>query len=278
MTIQYQYQRSAEPVSQDPEAVSIDKWQGSDNQPVRTSVFSAAVFAVSMAFVPVVSAVETVTVDKWFQPASVPVVERPDINRGSFDIDSKVLTLAEDVKIDKWFQDAPMPVVGKRGVIGDSLSFVPVVAAVETVTVDKWFVELSRPVIRRPKLPDAPASSFVAIVSTTLDKWYRELSTPVVKRQDVNRGRLDIDPQLLTQPEDVKVDKWFQPLSEPVRAIERPVNTPSDFLVEFSVPATVIDAIGDLYRSSAKVNYYASEPKTNFYKSEPKTHFYVSKD
>lgn len=71
MSILYQYQGLAEPISQDPETPTLDKWYRELSRPVRrrpTPVNTTHNFLVEFS----VPAPEDVTLDKWVQPQSIP--------------------------------------------------------------------------------------------------------------------------------------------------------------------------------------------------------------
>ena len=92
MAIRYQYESLFEPVSQDAEAVRIDKWFQQPSEPVRVKpqiVRTQEFFFIELDLV----VPEVVTVDKWFQPVSEPVRTRPEIVRSYFDTDAESLLI-----------------------------------------------------------------------------------------------------------------------------------------------------------------------------------------
>lgn len=245
------------------EAVSVDKWAQPTNQPVRTPVqpqrysqftidpklltqkeavfidkfeatypdhldrqYPLATYAFVSSLQRVAAAGETVTIDKWWQPASIPTVlprsiaqtassghnEFPvvlyhyqprsyyadSISRkfpeavyaASSWIDPKLFTQAESVSIDRWGQPTNQPTrLLARASLGWYVTDIKTPTVSETVTLDKWFQAASLPT--------------------------RFLPSDAVLYQTV------IDPRLLTQQESVSIDRWGQPVSQPVRLLQR---------------------------------------------------------
>lgn len=228
MTILYQYDSLVEPISQDAETVQIDKFAPILPEPKRASVFMSALFVASTFFVPVVEAVETVTLDKWFQPTSVPVVITPDINRGHYDIDSNALTLPESISLDKWYQELSRPVFTRPDIDRSQISFEPVI---EIITLDKWFVETSRPIVLRQDINRGVITLETLPELITIDKWYQQPLVPIVTpRVPIQEGFELIE--VISVAEAITLDKWFKELSVPVRLIETPVNTEYSYLIQ----------------------------------------------
>ncbi|MCI0420076.1 MAG: hypothetical protein L0312_12770 [Acidobacteria bacterium] len=133
--------------------------------------------------------------------------------------------------------------------------------AVEDITLDKWYAPLSEPRFPRyyllvgepevsrqiPAVPDmagwyvqdvrvpAPRNRTAALLASgltfvpepeaaaeevTLEKWFSPFSEPLRVRKPLPVGARPStwdDPQALTQPEATTLDRWFQPFGEPVR-------------------------------------------------------------
>lgn len=148
--------------------------------------------------------VPEVTLDKWWHPASRPVLRRQPINRGT-----QWFTHTEDENV---FQDP------------------------EVITLDKWFQPASQPVLRPPNI--IPQQKFVTYEGeptlfedpeiVTLEKWYRPASTPVHRAKRVPSGTqfffFTESDDFHSNPEIVTMEKWYRPASVPV--LPRPVRVP----------------------------------------------------
>ena len=105
----WQYQGHVEPISQEAESVTVDRWTPSDPVVVRPARFVAAVLAASLFFTPVVAEVEAVTVDQWHPGLAEPVREVPRAPTfESFVVDPLLLTQGETIPVDKWFFQDPI--------------------------------------------------------------------------------------------------------------------------------------------------------------------------
>jgi len=102
----FQYQRLAEPLFTGPEFTGPDKWQPTLALPTPTRRFQYQSLA-EPVFPP--AAVETITLDKWFQEPAAP--PRRPAARGLLTYTAPVfpVTAAEVVTLDKWFHEQPGP-------------------------------------------------------------------------------------------------------------------------------------------------------------------------
>ena len=165
---------------------------------------------------PSFSGTEVVTLDKWFQPLSVPV--RPLVRAPWTQqvVDPFILTQPEATTVDRYWQNFSTPVRRKPQAAEGQFAF----NTTEIVTLDKWFRPLSEPVRRKPQAAEgriAYAPEYTGTEVVTVDKWFQPLSVPVRPPARVAHTQFTIDPYALTQPEVTTVDRWHQPLSLPVR-------------------------------------------------------------
>jgi hypothetical protein len=199
---------------------------------------------------------EAARVDKWYRPLQEPIFVPKRLVGNWLEIDAQLLTQPETPKLDKWYSPLAAPLYkvarSSAAIVASGLTYPgePIVPA-EDVTVDKWFrphaqpffstttigefvdinvlfalpdvrfAPLSEPVRRVPRLREYPGvepplQDIVAAEVITPDKWYRDLAVPVRRRLVLTGNYLETDPNLLTQPEATRLDKWFNPLSVPV--------------------------------------------------------------
>lgn len=105
-----QYQQKVDVVSTSAETVSVDRWHFLPILPRRKPQTRDTNATVGLDIPS-----ETITVDKWFSPASTPVIRRRRLPEYQpLFIDPKVLTLAEAVTLDRW-EFFPQIPVRRRG-------------------------------------------------------------------------------------------------------------------------------------------------------------------
>ncbi len=160
---------------------------------------------------------ETVTLDKWYQPLSLPVYAPVDANAymGStaFVAEPSDLAPPETITLDKWYVPLSVPVFPVSQPIEGSSGFL--VEPTLYIT-PAWNVPLSQPV-RVVQSAQHQAEAFVAEPSTlsvTLDKWYQPLSTPVLPPAFPIEGQfaVPIVPSSFFVP---PLDSWFVMLGNP---------------------------------------------------------------
>ena len=98
----------------------------------------------------------------------------------------------------------------------------------------------------------ATAAPIAQAESVRIDKSYQPLSEPTRLAPEIARSFYGIDTELLTQKETTSLDRWYVPLSEPVRPIRRAVNTKHDFFVDVSVPT--VDVVDGPIQLIASIN------------------------
>lgn len=158
----------------------------------------------------------------------------------------------EAVSVDKWLSPLSEPVRRTKGallavaLIASGVAYVgEPIAPEEEVTVDSWFQALSEPVRVSAPLPVAAkqfASNDADLLTqpeqTFVSKWYTPLSEPLFVKPRVVEFQAFATPHLDPAPDEVvTVDKWYRELSEPVRT-KKPL--PVGAYQHFSVDADLL--------------------------------------
>ena len=179
---------------------------------------AAAPFVAAQTFTsPVLppSAAEIVTVDKWFRALSEPL-RLPPVRTLASPQAAWVPTFVPPPAMD-WHVALSTPVVRPAARLLSDAWFGPatLVSSVEVVTVDKWFRAWSEPVRVMPsRQPDASVAP--AFVPAPSFGWFVALSQPVQPPLPVQKQSFfGLLRSLVVEV--VTLDKWFRPLSEPVR-------------------------------------------------------------
>jgi hypothetical protein len=188
----WQYQSLAEPISQESERITPDKWFSQNPELIRPKRFRTAVFAASLFFVAIVAPVVP-TVDAWQQPLSEPV----RIVKNHTYITDIQLIVPPVPSLNTWYQQLSEPV----RVVQDNSHITP-----------GAFLDIAPFIVPIPGL----------------DTWYRQLSEPVRVIQNHNYitiGALELDDN--QRPEIITLDKWYQELSRPVLPKFKPYYYPN---------------------------------------------------
>lgn len=145
----WQYQGKAEPLSLSSENVKLD-WYRPALEAVRRKGVVTALITGAFFFTPVITAPETITLDKWQVSADALAYSAPARIQGG-----AVLVEAPAVTPDKWLGEAGLPRFGSftRHLYQSYFSFneLPEFPAVEPLTLDKWWREISRPRFDKPR-------------------------------------------------------------------------------------------------------------------------------
>ena len=213
---------SVEPVSTSPESVSVDKFKADFPDAVARGQVQQST---SAAFVPIVSTAEVITPDKWhpIYPDQFP----PKFSTAAFESASgnqRNFAVINHPENETWHPEYPNAIARPypEATYAQTLSFVPVVAAAaETITIDKW----------HPTYPDAfpPKFSTAAYETATGNQrnfgilyhlqprsYYEDwLIRPYPEATYVASGTSYVLP--FAVPENITLDKWFQPPSQPTR-------------------------------------------------------------
>jgi len=169
---------------------------------------------------------ESITIDKWFRPASQPTFKKSDLRwtYPTFFPDAQLHEVPgiEIVTLDKWYV-APEPVPIKAWRFQERFYQIDPLQLTrsESITIDKWFSPASGP-IRIPPFPlrtGILTADLKPIVTdnVTLDKWFIPSSIP---RFDVTTNEFlspcfIMDPRHLTDGESITLEKWFRQTSNP---------------------------------------------------------------
>lgn len=258
---------------------TASRWDQPLSVPVRRVGLAAAVVAASGAFSSpfIPAAAETVSLDKWLQPLSLPAKARPVAEEAALSL-VQAAPFPEAVSADRWFQPLAIP-ASRRPVAEEAaltfvqaeavtpdrwvpplatptrrpypvpghIGFVQAAPFAETVTLDRWHAPFSVPVLRgglptpeQPYLALVKASLFAESVS--LDRWQQPFSTPVWQRSQ--HAALAAGLSYSTAVIPAALDGWYRPLSEPTRAGRVPEYPPTSF----SCTAVPVD-IGGWHRA-----------------------------
>lgn len=184
MTFRWQYQSRAEPVLvPSAETITLDKWYRPASEPVRAAVGIATAVLATIGMVEPAGAFDEIIGYQWQQPTSQPVLVAPrPVDEGG----SFFGSLDPIIPSFGWYEPASEPVRTARFLVGGlSVQNIDPISTSETITLDKWY---------------QPASEPVRVVPRALDvgwfAWHTDTPDP---------------PEL----------SWFQPASEPVRLIPR---------------------------------------------------------
>jgi hypothetical protein len=242
MSYRWQYPSYVEPLVTT-RAAQADKWTPElpalVPRPKRS--LTTAILAGVMFFVPIVSApAETVTVDKYQRALSEPVriAARP-LGTGLTVIDPSALNrpIRAFLPVSEPIRRIPQPLHQPLSVIDPIALKLP-----EPAQIDKWGQPVGTP--PRGRTPLVPVGLTVVhplplptVTVPPLDSWEPHLVVPVPPRKPLLAvGVQIIDPTALTLPEPVKPDKWYVPLSEPVR---KPRLRHSEQFAPVFVPASI---------------------------------------
>ena len=134
----------------------------------------------------------------------------------------------------------------------------------ETTSLDKWFVELSEPLRTKSPLPVGAVPTLVESLEpiiTLILGWDVPLSEPIfiIDPTTPLKPSFFIDPEALTLPEVTTLDKWFTPLSEPVRIGDRLVVPRLPAAVGFKLPITIIVPIKSFTSKEADQTHISKE-------------------
>ena len=216
-----------------PEETLVSKWVPQTNEPVRIKarLLTALQEAFSIDANAAVPPPENITLDKWYSPfVGIRVEEGLRLSGPTFFI-------AEDeaVFVDKWYQPLSefLYRVKRSAAALEPASVIDAdqLTRPEETLVSKWVPQTNEPVRLKDRLltalqeayfPDADLSEVPPEEEITLDKYWQPLGEPVwVKPRASEFPPHSIDSNALTQSETTTVDRWWRELSEPVRVKAR---------------------------------------------------------
>ncbi len=218
-----------------PEETLVSKWVPETNEPVR--VKARLLTALQQAFfidadIAEVPPAEEITLDKWYQPHSEPVrVKSRASDFPEYTNDTEGLTQPEVTSLDRWWQPLSEFIhTTKRSAAAlepaSTIDTEQLILPEETL-VSKWVPQTNEPVrvkkglltaLQRAFFADEDLADVPPAEEITLDKYWQPLGEPVrVKSRASDFPAHAIDTEGLTLPEVTSLDKWFAPFSEPVR-------------------------------------------------------------
>lgn len=251
-----------------PETTSLDKWFSPLSEPVRVhksnpvgvvrTSFEEPEFSIYLIpeelawFRPLVSiisrtsiyfsgphagpvpavVVEEITLDEWYSPLVEPVrVKARASTFPEFVIDTQGLTEPEVTSLDKWYRPLSEFLYDRKRIPAAlepaSVIDVDLLTQPEETLVSKWVPQTNEPVrvkkglltaLQEAYFPDSDLADIPPAEEITLDKWYQPHSEPVlVKTRASEFPTSTNDTEGLTQPEVTSLDKWFVALSGLVR-------------------------------------------------------------
>jgi hypothetical protein len=180
---------------------------------------------------PVSTAKETTTVDRWWQPLSLPVLRAglaAAVMASGAVLAPPQVAVAPVPSVASYVQPLSQPVLRTGLSAAQQPAFAAAVnTAKETTTVDRWYTPFSDPV-RRPwtpsNIPSAVKNTSTPIVAAIVNLgWAAPLSQPTLRVQEGG------DFLALAVSQDVEattVDRWFQPFSMPLRKAWSPASLP----------------------------------------------------
>ncbi len=219
-----------------PEVTTPDKWWQPFSEPVRQHAGKIAFAAIIASGVAPIDAdaltrPEVTSLDKWYQPLSEPVRVQKPLPVATYPsswVDTDLLTQPEATSLDKWF--APLseptpPVPGSEQALISSGGIFFTDEQDLDISAEElsWYRNLGGIGVKKELRLSGPTSFPVPEISVeaediTLDKWYSPLTEPVlVKPRASDFPSHTNDTEGLTQPEVTSLDKWHAPFSEPVR-------------------------------------------------------------
>lgn len=172
-----------------------------------------------LAFTQVVATPELVTIDKWFQPTSVPVRRPIRLTSGENTL-VQIVNTVESITLDKWQQPTSQPRFDVRRNQHLYPSFSIDTNQLTLTETPKVFEQQSL-VLSYPRSTQYQAFTFVNEGNLreliTLDKWFRETQLPRfdIKRQQYLHPTLFASLLPIPNAEVVTLDKWEQPQSLP---------------------------------------------------------------
>lgn len=185
------------------EFVSIDRFGPTYLERI-TRVWPVATFASGSVLVMVPPA-EVVTLDKWFEPASIPT----RLLARTTDLTQTIIPPPEIIRLDKWWAPPSQPTyLAKRCADLQQLVIDP---KPETIRLDKWAPDYQA-WVNRPFNSAVQAASGQTLVLTEivrLEKWWQPTSQPTyLAKRSPALGHVVIDAGALLKPETVSVDKF----------------------------------------------------------------------
>jgi len=226
-----------------PEVTTPDKWWQPFTEPVRQHAGKIAFAAIIASGVAPIDAdaltrPEVTSLDKWYQPLSEPVRVKKPLPIAAYPstwVDADLLTQPEATSLDKWFAPLaepvpPVPGIEQALISSGNIFFTDEKDLDLSAEELSWYKNLGGIGVKKELRLSGPTSFPVPAIAAediTLDEWYSPLSEPVLIKPRASEFPTHTnDTEGLTQPEVTSLDKWYAPLSEPV-LVKEPINVSS---------------------------------------------------
>jgi hypothetical protein len=167
-----------------------------------------------------VPAPETVTLDKWFRPAEQPYPYRRKPAPEGWYSAPDWSEISVTVTVDQWFQPTAQPYPYRKLPVREGWNAAPdwsLYSFTAPVDLDKWQNYLPGPIYKK-RLTEGASSLIIEptfFTTPDFDSWYHVQSTPVLRVPQARLGYFAMPEQDAPTPEEVLLDKWFQPLQTP---------------------------------------------------------------
>jgi hypothetical protein len=219
------------------ETITEDKWHQPWSEPVRTRRFSTAEQQ-TLAWGIAAPQPEVITEDKWHQPWSDPVRTRKLATAQQQFLAWSGFT-PEVITEDKWHRPWLDPVRVRPKVVfqQDSAWAAPTIITAEVVTEDKWYQPWAEPRFVKSKTAFQEDLFWSATTATAVEPTI--ITSQVVFPRSIIYEDLSWAPPTPTAAEVVTQDKWYRPLSEPVRIRQLAVAQRQDLIWSTHTPTFV---------------------------------------
>lgn len=205
----FQYDSLVEPISQDGETITLDKWQQPTSNPVIKAVISTALIA-SLSLVEVIQPVAAST--DWIQPTSQPLNIVQPVTHG------ETVLVEFDVPEPRtdWMQPTSQPLFSEPDKVRGATVLVEVVEAIEVIT--DWFQPQSEPYFIPLRLVPGETTLVEFAIPVPKIDW-QPTSQPLFKTPENTEGQTVLVE--FSQP-GPRLIEWFVPIVQPIFA--RPPN------------------------------------------------------
>jgi len=162
--------------------------------------------------------IEQVTVDKWFQPASVPVLPKAQ-PRFLYFVEPRLTSFGEVILVDKWFQPLQVPMLPRQQArIGQFTSTLEPSLILQPPALS-WFQPLQVPPNKKPRDTESLGGDVAPlepslIIEPALESWHRPTGTPPDKAKRNPEGIFSypLEPSLFVVPD---LESWHRPTNTP---------------------------------------------------------------
>lgn len=250
------------------EVITLDKWWQPLSEPDKTKK-RASEFPHFVTDSEALTLPEVTTLDKWYRNLDEPIRVQPRSLAGLLSgavYEGELSDVEPLAEFMGWFVELSVPTLPKPRVVEFPAYVIDTEALTlpETTSLDKWFVELSEPLRTKPPLSAGAIPTLIEslepIIILVLG-WDVPLSEPIfiIDPTTPLKPSFFIDPEALTLPEATTLDKWFTPLSEPVRIGDRLIVPRLPAVVGFKLPITITVPIKSFISKEADQTHISKE-------------------